>query len=446
MSEKRVTRRTALKAGAGSGIAAVLAGCLDDAPIVGDDGDGGSASLEGVPSSATGVVYLDAGGLLEDDLVEQGVNRSLEVLSAQGATAPPAEDYQDMLSMAESEVGLDPMGLQSVLFFTDSAGSTAGLLFEADWSEDDIVGAIEDQGTTLTERAEDGHTIYAGESGQDGLAALADGRYLFGEEGTITAVLSVLSGDADSVDGPLADAYADTSGLVRFAADVRDTDVSETTEELSSMEDATTLSGSLTASEDTRAFTLEVSTDDADSATDLAEEIDAIVTLAESQIDQYPEIQEIIDDPERHLDTVAVSQSGSTVTITYSGSVDLVAEGGMVVLAAVVGSFVLGLGQSVEQPSPMATFGFNYDADAGAVTITHQAGDTIDGSNLYVRGATGNSMIDAQWATDYGVDEVKAGTSITVGNVTEAFELRAVWDPADRGQSAVLSSFTGPGA
>jgi hypothetical protein len=57
----------AIKSWAGSGIAAVLAVCLDDAPIVGDDGDGGSASLEGVPSNATGVIYLDAGGLLEDD-------------------------------------------------------------------------------------------------------------------------------------------------------------------------------------------------------------------------------------------------------------------------------------------------------------------------------------------------------------------------------------------
>jgi len=71
-----------------------------------------------------------------------------------------------------------------------------------------------------------------------------------------------------------------------------------------------------------------------------------------------------------------------------------------VILAAVMGSFVLGLGQSTSTTSPRATFSFEYDElddngpdsdDWGVVKISHNGGDTIQDEELYVRGSGFNA-------------------------------------------------------
>lgn len=79
------------------------------------------------------------------------------------------------------------------------------------------------------------------------------------------------------------------------------------------------------------------------------------------------------------------------------------------------------------------------------MTVTHVAGDTIDGSNLYVVGTTGSGRVDRQWEGDYGVSDVSAGSRVTVENVAADYELRVVRESADRGTSATLSASEGPG-
>ena len=447
MAERRVTRRTALKTGAGAGLLTALTGCLDSGSSS-DNGDGpsggGGGSVDVVPSNASAVVYLDTGALLDGELVRRSFDRALELVQQQRSAELPIESYEQALSMAESEIGLDPRGLQWAQFFSDPSGSTAGLLFEAAWSEEEIVSAVESEGPTLTSRSESGHTIYADEEGSEGMVALADGRFLLAESATIDSVLAVLAGDAEPVSGALADAYADTAGMMRFAADVSDADLGGD-EQLSAVDDATMVSGSLTASGDTRTFRMDVSMADSDSAARMAEQANAALTLAEGQLDQYPEVEQYIENPEQHLDAVGVTQSGSTVTVTYGGSVDLVAEGGMLILAAVVGSFVLGIGESTGSTYPQASFNWDYDAGAGTVTITHVSGDSFDGSELFIRGETGNGSIDKTWA-EYGVNEVAAGSSVTVQSVTDSYDLAIVWTSDDGGDSATLSEFVGPDA
>mgnify|MGYP000509375061 CR=1 FL=1 len=65
-----------------------------------------------------------------------------------------------------------------------------------------------------------------------------------------------------------------------------------------------------------------------------------------------------------------------------------------VILAAVIGTFVLGLGDSVES-APQASFNFDYDDTASTeeVTIRHRGGDNIDASKLEVR-VNGQSIAD----------------------------------------------------
>lgn len=456
MTEQRVTRRTALKAGAGAGLFTTLAGCLDSGSSSGNgDGPGGEGSLDAVPSGSTAIVSLDTGRLLDGELVRRSFDRALEIIQRTRTADLPIESYDEALSMVESETGLDPKGLQSVQFFSGASGSTAGLLFEADWSEDEIVSTIEEQGPTLTSRSEDGHTIYADEEGTEGLVALADGRYLLAESATIDSVLAVLAGEAEPVGGDLADAYADTTGMVRFAVDVSEVYLGGD-EQLSAVEDATMVAGSLTASGDTRTFTMDVSMTDSDAATRMAEQANAALTLAEGQLDQYPEVQELIENPEAQLDAVEVSHSGSTVTVTYGGSVELVAEGGMLALAAVVGSFVLGLGQSTGPTTPSITFQSEYHPDEKElrVTITN-VGDAIQATEIHFRGdisdsSTINDEFHEQSASVDATATLTAGNEATIdsksGNpVEDNYDIDIVWE-SDSGESSTLQTLRGPGA
>lgn len=80
-----------------------------------------------------------------------------------------------------------------------------------------------------------------------------------------------------------------------------------------------------------------------------------------------------------------------------------------VILAAVIGTFVLGLGDSVES-APQASFGFQ---ESGSdVTITHRGGETIQGSDLEVRvdGSPTNNQFSGT--------QIGAGTSISISEAS----------------------------
>jgi len=104
-----------------------------------------------------------------------------------------------------------------------------------------------------------------------------------------------------------------------------------------------------------------------------------------------------------------------------------------VILAAVIGSFVLGLGDQLQNTTPQAQFGFDQSSqeyiDSGSpgdtmtaitVTITHENGDSIDEGNLDVT-VNGDPAYDVQTTGDDAADEnVKTvwadGGSVTAGS------------------------------
>jgi len=104
-----------------------------------------------------------------------------------------------------------------------------------------------------------------------------------------------------------------------------------------------------------------------------------------------------------------------------------------VILAAVIGTFVLGLGDQLQDTSPQASFGFSTttvevanssgtEVPVTAVTITHETGDSISGTNVdvVVNGAqayTEASTDDDLAGTFDG--EVNAGSSITIVGATD---------------------------
>jgi len=93
--------------------------------------------------------------------------------------------------------------------------------------------------------------------------------------------------------------------------------------------------------------------------------------------------------------------------------------------------------ERTDAETPQIAFQMEYDADAETVTVTHQAGDTADGSNLTV-------LVAGDPATATFEGEVAAGDSVAVdvSGVESGAEVRVVWESGDR--SATLGMFTLP--
>ncbi|MFB6127695.1 MAG: type IV pilin [Halolamina sp.] len=117
-----------------------------------------------------------------------------------------------------------------------------------------------------------------------------------------------------------------------------------------------------------------------------------------------------------------------------------------VILAAVIGTFVLRLGNNLQQQSPQATFEINStqlpDSEPDNATITHSTGDSIDKTQLSVAGDVENSgaSVDTLKSTISG-DAVSAGDSFEVNAGADSGTIRVVWSAAEGDNSATLQTF-----
>ena len=138
-----------------------------------------------------------------------------------------------------------------------------------------------------------------------------------------------------------------------------------------------------------------------------------------------------------------------------------------VILAAVIASFVLGLGNQ-SNVSPQASFDADYDASESNLTITHDSGDAIVATELYLRGnGFNNSNNNWNWSAfktndepwgsgddgwnatvsgqSEGEDAVVAGDRLKVA-AADDYELRAVWESTEGDSSNTLLEDEGPQA
>lgn len=127
-----------------------------------------------------------------------------------------------------------------------------------------------------------------------------------------------------------------------------------------------------------------------------------------------------------------------------------------VILAAVIATFVLGLGDSIQSTAPQASFNFEYDQGEyttangdlgdGKLSITHDGGDSIEASSLFVRGSEEDGNFSAAGDSSIGSSEtVKAGTSLAV-DVDSSATVRVVYEADDGESSATLGRWDGPDA
>jgi len=135
-----------------------------------------------------------------------------------------------------------------------------------------------------------------------------------------------------------------------------------------------------------------------------------------------------------------------------------------VILAAVIGTFVLGLGDSVQDSAPQASFNFDYtDGTADELEVAHDGGDTIETSALdaVVNGAIdgdgdpngtvafsslGVSTTDVSAGTTATVNEANLGLGGTADLDLSGATVRVVWSDSSDDNSATLGKWSGPDA
>lgn len=123
-----------------------------------------------------------------------------------------------------------------------------------------------------------------------------------------------------------------------------------------------------------------------------------------------------------------------------------------VILAAVIGTFVLGLGDSLQTTSPSASINFDYQDDN--VTITHNGGDTIPESDTLRLTTTGNDLNPDTNFSDENGGLIWDGGAMSAGSSGSAYvddgwtgeTLRLNWISANGDSSATLGSSTAPSA
>jgi flagellin-like protein len=122
-----------------------------------------------------------------------------------------------------------------------------------------------------------------------------------------------------------------------------------------------------------------------------------------------------------------------------------------VILAAVIGTFVLGLGDQVQQTSPNAQW--NWEVDGDDLNVTHEGGDTVTATNLEVTGSatpTG-ATCSVEWGEDGAGSENNNWTSTDIsagdtceanGAITPDEEYRLIWTAEGGGSSSTLTTYT----
>jgi len=101
-----------------------------------------------------------------------------------------------------------------------------------------------------------------------------------------------------------------------------------------------------------------------------------------------------------------------------------------VILAAVIATFVLGLGESVSDTAPQATFDFN--PDDGTIVMT--GGDEIETENIDIK-VGGTDVTVGSSGT------ITAGTEIYSGSSFSDSTVRVIWTNPDGGNTAVIGSY-----
>jgi flagellin-like protein len=107
-----------------------------------------------------------------------------------------------------------------------------------------------------------------------------------------------------------------------------------------------------------------------------------------------------------------------------------------VILAAVIGTFVLGLGDSLgdSQPTAQISVDVSQDGTNGTFEFSHDGGDAIESGDMELRISDGTNELSAtdQFSNRFGVGDTVSGTFSTSGtSSTSDIRVRLIHTPSD---------------
>jgi flagellin-like protein len=118
-----------------------------------------------------------------------------------------------------------------------------------------------------------------------------------------------------------------------------------------------------------------------------------------------------------------------------------------VILAAVIGTFVLGLGDQVQNNPPTTDFSFDEDS-SGDVDITHTSGQPVQNGNVEVSGSAVSSTEPCASGTDAWPTEITAGDTCTLTNpsgsspdLSGSGTILVTWESDDGSTSDTLAEY-----
>ncbi len=415
-----------------------VAGCLNGTVANAADDPN---PLDTVPGSATAATHVDVATLLDGDGYRAAANAWLGARAESRLYYGPA-DVATGIDRFESWTGLDAEGLSTLTWFADlerSADPGAGFVFDADWETSAVVSGMEGDGDYLREGTYNGRTVYRRSSGRGRwLGVLGDGEHAVGPGAAVRETIDVREDDAAPLSEPLRDGYANTrSGPIGFVAEPPAARLPATYRvggerfELGILSELSYVAGRVFGDGGNRGVALRFAAGDGETAEDVADLFGGAVTAAESAADH--------DAVAAAMDATSVRRDGDLALLTYEQPLDAVER----TLAR--------LGEPRRDP-PAVAVGFDYDADAEVLVITHEAGDTVDADALYVRGE-GFADVDGvdttapgPWAgTTSGEGDVRAGDETTVGAAPD-HEISVVWESTEGEDAATLAVTQGPKA
>lgn len=218
----RLSRRAVLASGVG--LVATTAGCTDF--LDEEEADSTDEALAAdAPADATVLAQLDVAAI-PDESADQVLGALADVEPAYVA---------GMTTAFEARTGLDALAATELVLFdaeSDTDAATAGdVLVDADWSESEVVASLEERtgleyaATTYHDESvyyepSDSSRIEVDGTGSTDAEAIepaflgvhGDGRFVVGSETAVRNSLDVRYGDADSIAGPVRDAYDDALG------------------------------------------------------------------------------------------------------------------------------------------------------------------------------------------------------------------------------------------
>lgn len=291
-----------------------------------DDNGGDGAQLDSVPANAQMVGYVDVDGAVSDDSLRSLANTMLEMQAESSPYYDGPVSVSEMLEQTENESGLDPSGVHDVTFFGSAEATSSmnaehsGMILASEYSEDELVSAMREEGTELSEGTYKETTLYTyGYEDDTALAVLGDGAFALGDRAAVESVVDVRAGDTDAIGGDLRAAYENTNdGYVRFAMDVPQQQVpadqigAGSPVNTSAFNTIQYVSGSFSTSGDEVSMNVDLTSESESSATRTHDVLQGGISLYSGMTEG---------ELRTALQKLSVSQDGDTVTVSYTNTV-----------------------------------------------------------------------------------------------------------------------------